>query len=289
MRRLVVLALSLWLPMQRVHGANQPENTGLPAAAAVAATAELPEQLTLKVGPTEMAFVLIPAGTFTMGSPEATGDADESPQHPVTISTAFYLGRYEVTQEQWQAVMGTNPSQFKGPRRPVDSVSWNECQRFLQKLRQLTRRELALPTEAQWEYASRAGTDTAWSFGRNADAIDAYAWWADNSEAMTHPVGEKRPNAFGLYDTIGNVSEWTADWYTKHAYPDHAVSDPARPGPIEKSSPVCRGGAWGDGLDFLRSACRNCVGADNATSGLGLRCVLRVSPALTASRTPAAK
>src|SRR4051812_25966856 len=146
-----------------------------------------------------MDFVLIPAGSFIMGSDENTGDGDESPQHKVTLTSPFYLGKFEVTQGQWTAVMGNNPSEFKDAKRPVDNVSWNDCQDFLTKLSAKTGRKFALPTEAQWEYACRAGTTSTWSFGeREGDAVD-YGWLEPNSGGASHPVGEKKPNAWGLH------------------------------------------------------------------------------------------
>jgi len=225
-----------------------------------------------------MEFVLIRPGSFLMGSPEEAGDGDESPVHTVTISRPFYLGRYEVTQEQWQEVMGSNPSRFKGPRLPVESVSWNGCQVFLQKLEEKTGRKFALPTEAQWEYACRAGTTTRWSFGDDDAAINDYAWNGAKSGGTTHPVGEKKPNPWGLYDMHGNVWEWCADRYTKHTYSNGVTTDPVGP-TLADNSPVCRGGAWGDVPDYLRCAYRNCLGAAQGHHGIGLRCVLLVPDA----------
>jgi formylglycine-generating enzyme required for sulfatase activity len=213
-----------------------------------------------------------------MGSLENSGGDDESPRHAVTISRPFYLGQFEVTQEQWQAVMGSNPSHFHGLQRPVETVSWNDCQRFLARLGARTGRRFALPTEAQWEYACRAGTVTAWSFGDRDDRLADYAW-GRNAGGTTHRVGAKRPNAWGLYDMHGNVAEWCADGYAKHAYPDHAATDPREPPPAAGGSAVFRGGAWGDDSDMLRSSYRNCNGPDGATAGVGLRCVMQAEDA----------
>jgi formylglycine-generating enzyme required for sulfatase activity len=167
-----------------------------------------------------MEFVLMPAGTFTMGSPASDPNAydDEKPAHQVTISKPFYMGKYEVTQAQWKAVMGSenNPSYFKGDSLPVDHVSWRDVQEFIQKLNR--REEQAsgvfcrLPTEAEWEYAARAGTTTLYSFGDDAAELDDYAWYAGNADHTSYPVGQKKPNAWGLYDMHGNVSEWCQDW-----------------------------------------------------------------------------
>jgi formylglycine-generating enzyme required for sulfatase activity len=221
-----------------------------------------------------MDFVLIRPGSFVMGSAAESGDEDESPAHRVTLTESFYLGKYEVTQEQWQLVTGGNPSRFKGATLPVESVSWNDCQRFLAALQQKTGRQFGLPTEAQWEYACRAGTTTRWSFGDDESLLDGYAWSGANSGGTTHPVGGKKPNAWGLYDMHGNVGEWTADWYAKHGYERGEVTDPHQP-PSPGHSPIWRGGAWGDNSDYLRCAYRNVNGADNAHHGIGLRCVMR--------------
>jgi len=236
-----------------------------PVTLANAVSIELP-------GGVKMEFVLIGPGSFIMGSDENTGDGDESPQHKVTISQPFYLGKYEVTQEQWEAVVGGHPSKFKGPTRPVDTVSWNDCQQFLAKLQEKTGRRFALPTEAQWEFACRAGTTTLWNFGHTPEPATDYAWIGVNAGGTTHPVGEKKPNPWGLYDMNGNVGEWCADWYAKHSYDGGEVTDPL--GPAAGDARILRGGAWGDQPDNARSASRNCIGPDIGHGGTGLRCVM---------------
>ncbi|HVS53851.1 MAG TPA: formylglycine-generating enzyme family protein [Opitutaceae bacterium] len=247
-------------------------------ALAVAAHAAAPAptaSITLGDGVT-MDFVLVQPGSFVMGSDENTGDGDESPQHKVTITQPFYLGKFEVTQAQWTALMGDNPSEFKGPSRPVDTVSWNDCQRFLAKLSAKTGRKFTLPTEAQWEFACRAGSTTTWSFGeRDTNAAD-YGWLGENSSGTTHPVGEKKPNAWGLHDMHGNVWEWCADFYTKHAYASKDAIDPRGPPPSEGH--ILRGGAWGEHPNNARSATRNCMGPDDRHNGTGFRCVMLVNP-----------
>src|SRR5215470_8127223 len=177
--------------------------------------------LTNRIG---MEFVLIPAGTFKMGS--NTGDPDERPVHQVTISKAFYMGKYEVTQDQWQAVMGTNPSALPGDaNRPVEQVAWNEAQAFISKLNAMEGGQLyRLPTEAEWEYAARAGSPSVYSFGNDPKQLGEYAWYRGNAEHRTHPVGQKKPNAWGLHDMLGNVWEWVQDWEGKYA--SEAVTDP---------------------------------------------------------------
>lgn len=163
----------------------------------------------------KMELVLIPAGTFTMGSND--GYADEKPPHQVTISKPFYLGKYEVTQAQWQAVMGNNPTLFGGGGNlPVEQIGWNECQEFCKKLSARTGKAVRLPMEAEWEYACRAGITGKFCFGDNDNGLDAYAWYRSNSDGKTHPVGQKKANAWGLYDMHGNVRELCADWYDKY-------------------------------------------------------------------------
>lgn len=202
-----------------------------------------------------MEFVLIPAGTFKMGS--ESGDPDERPVHHVTLSRAFYLGKYEVTQGQWQAVMGTNPSLFQGdPMRPVDQVSWDDAQAFISKLNAMEGVQLyRLPTEAEWEYAARAGTTTVYSFGNDPRQLGNYAWYRANSERRTHPVGQKWPNAWGLYDMLGNVWEWVQDWEGR--YQAGAVTDPQ--GPASGTYRMRRGCGWNSEPNVCRVANRYSV------------------------------
>ena len=224
----------------------------------------------------KLEMVLIPAGEFLMGSPREDHDAfsNEEPQQRVRITRPFYLGKYPVTQEQWRVVMGDNPSDFKGPKNPVEQVSWNDCQRFLRKLNAMSRPGggvFQLPSEAQWEYACRAGSATRYCFGDNEPGLGEYAWYEANSGGQTHPVGGKKPNAWGLYDMLGNVWEWCADWYEApyrtlcrdgyqtRWHPD----DPA--GPAEGSLRVLRGGSW-------RNPARGCRSANRDNARPGSRC-----------------
>ncbi len=219
-------------------------------------------------------LLLIPAGEFQMGSPDSDSDAydDEKPQHTVRITKPFYLGVTEVTQEQYERVMGTNPSYFKGAQLPVETVSWVDAMEFCRKLSELPGERIAgrvyrLPTEAEWEYACRAGSKTKWSFGDAESSLGDYAWYTSNSGRKTHTVGTKKPNAWGLYDMHGNVWEWCSDWY-KPDYTTTTVSDPT--GPATGSIRVYRGGSWGNYAGQGRSAFRD-GGTPDSGGGLGFR------------------
>jgi formylglycine-generating enzyme required for sulfatase activity len=229
-------------------------------------------------------MVLVPAGEFMMGSPDSDSNAqgDEKPRHPVRITKPFYLGKYLVTQEQWGAVMGSNPSSFKAPKNPVETVSWDDCQQFLNRLNgRVGRAERAppgnragegdfrLPTEAQWEYACRAGSTGKYCFGDSETQLGEYAWYSDNSGGKTHPVGEKKPNAWGLYDMHGNVWEWCQDWYNGGYYAGSPSDDP--PGPTTGSRRVLRGGSWSFLARYCRSASRDYFGPGYRDFNLGLR------------------
>jgi len=222
-----------------------------------------------KVDYTGMEFVRVPAGSFDMGSPpeEPGRDLDEGPRHRVEIS-AFYLGKYEVTQAQWQKVMGKNPSFFKGdPMLPVENVSWNSVQKFIRILNRKTGFDFRLPTEAEWEYACRAGTRTLFFSGDDEKSLGEYAWFNVNSGEETHPVGMLKPNAFGLYDMHGNVSEWVGDG--RRGYLSKPVKDPDGGMPGKKA--MHRGGCWLYPARYLRSANRMDVEKDFNTHIIGFR------------------
>ncbi len=201
-----------------------------------------------------MEFVLIPAGEFKMGSPSSEEDRDsnEGPVHTVTIEKAYYLGKYEVTQEQWREVMGTNPSYFKGDNLPVEKVSWKDAQEFVKKLNEKEgTNKYRLPSEAEWEYAARAGTTTRYSFGNDESDLGDYAWYEDNSGDKTHPVGQKKPNPWGLYDMHGNVWEWVQD--RCHNSYNGAPTDGSALESGSSSYRVFRGGSW----CFFARCCRS--------------------------------
>jgi len=220
----------------------------------------------------------IPAGEFMMGSPsgELGRDSDEK-RHRVRISKSFFLGETEVTQGLWRTVMGSNPSSFKncGNNCPVEQVSWKDCQEFIRKLNRLVSGGgFRLPTEAEWEYAARAGSNSAFANGGISETgcghdrkLDAMGWYCGNSGKKTHPVGGKKPNAWGLYDMHGNVYEWCQDW--KGNYPSGSVTDPT--GPSSGSDRVLRGGSWDYYAGYCRSALRNGDGPDYRGRRFGFR------------------
>jgi len=220
-----------------------------------------PRTFTNSIG---MKFVWIGPGSFRMGSDDK--DDDEKPAHMVTLSKGFYLQTTEVTQSQWEAVMGTNPSSFKGPDRPVETVSWEDAQEFLKKLNAKEKdSRYRLPSEAEWEWACRAG-------GQEPDEaanLDEAAWWGKNSSGGTHPVGQKQPNAWGLFDMRGNVWEWVQDWYG--AYSVGRQIDPR--GPDSGGFRVLRGGSWNAGsADYFRCPSRNYSWPSYRNSNSGFRC-----------------
>lgn len=239
-------------------------------------------QLKAEAKPLEM--VLIRSGSFTMGCPsDESGRHDwEWLPHDVTITQDFYLSKYEVTQAQWEAVMGTHPSKRfgTGPNYPVYFVTWMDCQEFIQKLNQLGQGTFRLPTEAEWEYACRAGTTTRFSHGdvldcgdvcESCDEHERYMWWCGNNDPFgAKEVGLKLPNPWGLYDMHGNVYEWCSDWWQE---PDtrEATVDPQ--GPDEGTHRVLRGGGWSYDAAGCRSAFRYGYSPDSrrSYSGFGLR------------------
>lgn len=231
-------------------------------------------------------MVRIPAGEFLMGTPG--GEADEGPAHRVRISRDFEIGKFEVTQAQWETVMrdphatagsvrttpdgatvGSHPSHFKGPPLPVESVSWDDIQVFLARLNARDREHVyRLPTEAEWEYACR--DDSA--------SLAAQAWYKDNSGSRTQPAGGKPPNARGLYDTLGNVGEWVQDWYGRDYYAESPAADPQ--GPASGSYRVFRGGSWLDTARYCRATARNFEFPVSRLYNAGFRIVRTVRKAI---------
>jgi formylglycine-generating enzyme required for sulfatase activity/serine/threonine protein kinase len=212
----------------------------------------------------------IPGGDFLMGSPEKRGYADEFPQHKVAISP-FYIGRYPVTQKQYRAVMRTNPSSYLEDSHPVETVTWDEAVEFCRRLTIATGRIYRLPTEAEWEYACRAGSTTLYCFGDDEDTLNQYGWNLTNSGNHTHPVGEKKPNNWGLCDTHGNVWEWCLDWYDQMYYLQSPTANPN--GPTKGISRVLRGGSRYSLPNYCRSATRSNHQPDQRDALVGFRVV----------------
>jgi formylglycine-generating enzyme required for sulfatase activity len=279
----LLVASSSYQPSSRTFSVRYGPNPTLVVALAPIVDAEY---VTTRVA--QIKLKRIPAGTFPMGSPEGEGDDDEHPQHRVRITRPFYLGAYEVTQAQYEAVMGVNPSWFSPSgggsdkvagqstdRHPVETVSWLDAVRFCNRLSELEGRKpyyeigdgdavrvpdwdgpgYRLPTEAEWEYACRGGTTSGYSFGDDVAGSGDYGWFEGNSGGRTHPVGEKRSNPFGLFDMHGNVLEWCWDGFAGDYYKSSPLDDPI--GPVGAPGRVIRGNGWTSGPGFARSADRH--------------------------------
>jgi len=250
----------VWL-IQRTRTRNTPQSRAAsqPAKQTENKPAPTGQSFTENVNGTAIAMVSVSGGTFLMGSPlsETGRDQDEGPQNDVTVPS-FYMSKFEITQAQYKAVTGTNPSSFKGDDLPVESVSWNDAVEFCRKLSQMTGRQYSLPTEAEWEYAARAGTN-----GPYAGNLEAMTWYDANSGNRTHPAGQKEPNGFGLYDMYGNVWEWCQSKY--RPYPYRATD--GRENLQETDVRVMRGGSWESAAKACRSAYRRRVTPDPRSSG----------------------
>ena len=222
----------------------------------------------------DIAMVYVSGGTFTMGATSEQGsDAydREKPAHSVTLS-GYYIGKYEVTQELWKAVMGSNLSYFKGDNLPVENVSWNDVQEFLRKLNAMTGKRYRLPTEAEWEFAARGGNSSRGYKYSGGNSIGSVAWCKDNSGSRTHAVGTKSPNELGIYDMSGNVLEWCQDWYNSSYYGSSPRTNPQ--GPNSGSFRVYRGGSWNGGAGSCRVSNRTFITPGNRYGDLGFRLAL---------------
>ena len=228
--------------------------------------------LTFTVNGVSFDMIGVEAGTFTMGAtPEMQNpDSDEKPTHRVTLTNNYYMGKTEVTQALWGAVMGNNPSYFKGDSKPVECVSWNDCQTFIKKLNQATGKNFRLPTEAEWEFAARGGNKSRHYQYSGSNSLTEVAWYNDNSGSTTHNVATKQPNELGLYDMSGNVWEWCQDWYGD--YSSAAQTNPT--GAYSGSDRVRRGGSWYSHAGFCRSSYRLDYFPDYWSYFLGFRLAL---------------
>ena len=243
----------------------------LPADSLAPATKQPEETMIIEVAGISFKMIRVEGGTFTMGatSEMTEPDSDEKPTHQVTLSS-YYIGETEVTQALWQAVMGSNPSYFKGDNLPVERVSWNDCQTFISRLNSLTGKRFRLPTEAEWEFAARGGNQSRHTQYSGSSRIDDVAWYIGNSYNKTHPVKTKQPNELGLYDMSGNVREWCQDWYG--SYSSYAQTDPTGAG--SGAFRVCRGGSWRYPPGLCRSSLRDHGAHKGSYGNLGLRLVL---------------
>ena len=225
----------------------------------------------LRVGNVVYNMKRVDGGTFTMGATAEMSEpfSDEKPTHEVTLSS-YSIGETEVTQALWQAVMGNNPSRFKGDNLPVEQVSWDDCQTFIRKLNNATGQRFRLPTEAEWEFAARGGNRSNHTQYSGSSSLDEVAWYYDNSGDKKHPVKTKKANELGLYDMAGNVFEWCQDWYG--SYSSSSQYNPT--GPNSGWGRVFRGGSWGDVPRCCGSSYRCRITPEDRYSNLGLRLAL---------------
>ena len=229
---------------------------------------------TFTVNGVSFEMIAVEGGTFTMGATSEQGsDAydDEKPAHQVTLSS-YYIGKTEVTQELWQAVMGSNPSKFSGTNLPVEKVSWEDCQSFVIKLNELTGKNFRLPTEAEWEYAARGGNKSNGFKFSGGNNIAEVAWYSKNGNKISHPVATKAPNELGIYDMSGNVWEWCSDWYSSSYYTSSSQTNPT--GPNSGSYRVYRGGSWSGNDRYCRVSHRDSNYPSYRFNYVGLRLAL---------------
>jgi formylglycine-generating enzyme required for sulfatase activity len=264
MEIIIVLLIGFTFPLE-ADDSNPVPNATSGARTAENAPSGGSDEIVNSIG---MPLKLIHPGTFIMGSSETEKSAGnmETPVHEVTLTEPFYLGEYEVTQEQWTAVMGDNPSKFTGQKHPVERVTWEDAQAFLKKLSEKEHTTYRLPTEAEWEYACRAGVQTAYYWGETWK--DEYGWCAYDGDGATHDIGQKQPNAWGLYDMSGNVWEWCQDRYDAHLS-GQKTTNPH--GPDSGSNRVVRGGSWNNYPLYCISSYRNAFAPSSRFDFLGIR------------------
>lgn len=214
----------------------------------------------------------VQAGTFTMGATTEMKEAsiDEKTTHQITITKSYLIGKTEVTQSLWTAIMGYNPSYFKGDQKPVENISWYECIAFISKLNDISGKKIRLPTEAEWEYAARGGNKNNHYQFCGGNVLENVAWFDGNSDQTTQNVAKKQPNELGLYDMSRNVREWCSDWYS--SYSSYSQTDPQ--GPINGTQRVTRGGSWYDNAGECRSSFRFCSSPNSGNMFIGFRLVL---------------
>jgi formylglycine-generating enzyme required for sulfatase activity len=221
-----------------------------------------------------MELILLPAGEFIMGGDWDAEQADENelPKHAVVFEAQFYMGKYTVTQSQWQAIMGDDPSEFKGADHPVETISHEDANAFIKRLNEKENTHTyRLPTEAEWEYAARAGFQSTYCFGTDLGRLKEFAWFQTNSGGATHPVGKLSPNDWGLHDMHGNVHEWCADWYRRDYYAASPTKHPV--GPPQGVARVLRGGDWSSEAWYCRCAIRSLSSPQRRSPRVGFRVV----------------
>lgn len=233
-------------------------------------TSEKAPSVSISIGGVSFKMIEVEGGSFTMGATLYRDGLDESPTHRVTLST-YYIGETEVTQELWEAVMGSNPSLYNGQKRPVEQVDWNDCQVFINKLNALTGRQFRLPTEAEWEFAARDGNKRRLNRKYSGSGIlDYVAWYGGNSNGQTQEVAQRKSNELGIYDMSGNVREWCQDWYGE--YDNSEQTNPT--GPVSGIYRVNRGGSWLDTADDCRFRYRFYDKPSFSSPQVGLRLAL---------------
>ena len=260
--------------VRAVYVVRSSSNAASASAPAAQSTPSAITPTSKKIGDFDMVYVK--GGTFTMGATAEQGSdaqSDEKPTHSVTVSD-FYIGKYEVTQAQWKAVMGSNPSYFKGDNLPVEWVSWDDIQEFIKKLNAQTGKRFRLPTEAEWEYAARGGNQSKGYKYSGSNSVYDVAWYYSNSDNKTHPVGQKRPNELGIYDMSGNVFEWCQDW--EGNYSSSSQTNPS--GPSSGTCRVLRGGCWVDYSSYSRVSYRLSLTPGSRKNGSGFRLACSVEP-----------
>ena len=228
-----------------------------------------PQGRVFEVKGVKFTMIYVEGGIFQMGN--HSGEADENPVHEVKLSS-FLIGQTEVTQELWEAVMGSNPSNWKRPKLPVETVSWDDCQTFIRKLNKLTSLRFRLPREAEWEYAARGGNQSEEYAYSGSNDIRDVAWYENGIFYETHAVAMKSPNELGLYDMSGNVWEWCSDWYDYDYYFVSPVKNPS--GPYSGTNRVLRGGSWGSAAELCRVTERNFLNPSGTANIIGFRLVL---------------